>query len=539
MFKKIITRDELLQPKLDGMAKIAGAVKRTLGPGGLPIVIERRGQSLDGSEIGPKITKDGVSVAEECFDENAEQDVIIQAIKAICKKTNTIAGDGTTTAIVLGEAILNEMVAVLKADPTLNAQLVKESVESALKDVLKALKKATIPVRDMRMIQEVATISANGDSQIGEIIGKAFDKVGAEGVVTVDEGHTSDVTLTVVEGYQVNRGAEGRTAFFNNKEQTQFEAENCAILIFDGKLFSYTDLIPAMKLMVAVGDDGQPTKKMPPFIVMANEFSNEVLQFLLIQKSEAGMVCVPVLGPHATHVRSGYYDDIAVYTGGTRLGNGNRSLQNIEPDDIGVIDRVVIDKYKTTFYEGQGDEDEILNRVGQLKALKLQAESPYDSQILNDRIAAITNGIAKIGVGGVTELEIKEKYDRIEDALNAARAAIQEGVVPGGGSTLFRIGQNMYNSKSVGHKILGLALQAPFFQILENVGLSKEAIAQAGIEVSKGSKKVYDARNKRVKNALSSGIIDPVKVTRTALENAVSIATLLSTAGGAIVFSRK
>lgn len=539
MTKKIVTREDLIQPKLKGLAKIAGIVKRTLGPGGLAILLQRVGESLDGTPLGPKITKDGVSVAEECASPIPEEDIIIQAVKAICRKTNTVAGDGTTTAIVLGEAIVNETEKILSENTSLNPQLVKESIENALKDVLLLLAEMTIKVQDTKTIGQVATISANGDESIGNIIQEAFSKVGAEGVITVDEGHSSEVTLTVVDGYQFNKGAEARTSFFNNRDQTQFEAENAAVIIYDGKIFNYTDLIPALKVLAGVGADEKPTKKMPPIVIIANEFSNEVLQFLLIQKTDAGMQICPIIGPHATHVRTGYYDDLAVYSGGTRLGNGSRNLKSIEEDDIGMVDRILVDKYKTTLYDGQGNEDDILQRVDQLKAMKRQAESPYDAQILNDRIAAITNGIAKIGVGGVTELEIKEKYDRIEDALNAARAAIQEGVVPGGGATLLRISHAIDSGQSVGHQILAQALKSPFLQILENIGLPASEVGIIHLNLLKDSDKIYDARNKQIKNAIECGIIDPVKVTRTALENAVSIATLLCTAGGAVIYSKE
>lgn len=538
MNKRIVTRDQLIAPKLSGLAQIAGIVKRTLGPGGLPIVIQRVGQALDGGQLGPKITKDGVSVADECSSPNPEEDVIIQAVKAICKKTNTIAGDGTTTAIVLGEAIVGVTEDVLKKDPSLNPQLVKESIEKACKEVMVKLKKLAIPVTDMKTIRQVATISANGDSEIGDVIGKAFEHVGAEGVVTVDEGHSNQVTLELVDGYQFQRGAEGRTMFFNNKDATQFEGENCAVVIYDGKLFNYQDIIPALKILAGVGEDGRASKKMPPLLIIANEFSPEVLQFMAIQKQDGGLQLCAVQGPNTTNIRTNYYDDIAVYAGATRMGNGARTLSAIEEDDIGLVGRVLVDKYKTTLYEGQGADEDVLARVDQLKAAKLLAESPYDGQIINDRTAALTNGIAKIGVGGSTDLEIKEKYDRIEDALNAARAAIQEGIVPGGGTTLFRIAQAMNGQKSIGHKILQVALQTPFIQILENIGMSEGEIIDASLAINKGKKKVFDARTKQIKNAISCGIIDPVKVTRTALENAVSIATLLSTAGGAIIFVR-
>jgi chaperonin GroEL len=362
--------------------------------------------------------------------------------------------------------------------------------------------------------------------------------VGAEGVVTVDEGSTGSVTLEKVDGYQFNRGAEARNSFFNNKEQTQFEAEQCRVVIYDGKLQNYMDILPALRAIAELNEQGQPKhEQMPATLIIANDFSNEVLQFLMIQKQDSGMKLCAVQGPNTTHVRSGYYDDLAVYTGGTRLGNGNRNIQSITLDDVGIVDRVIVDKYKTTLYEGQGAEDDLLTRVDQLKAAKKVAESPYDAQILNDRIGSLTNGIAKINVGGQTELEIKEKYDRIEDALNAARAAIEEGIVPGGGTTLLRLADKIDPNKSIGHEILAAALGAPFFQILNNIGYSMTPDELNFI--LKGKNRVFDARHKKVKNALTAGIIDPVKVTRSALQNAVSIATLLSTAGGAIIYENE
>jgi chaperonin GroEL len=538
MQKQIINAKDFLQSKMDGMAELADIVKKTLGPGGLPIILERVGQALDGSPLGPKITKDGVSVAEECASEDKAKDVVIQAVKAICRKTNSDAGDGTTTAIVLGQAILQETQKILQDDPSLNPQLVKEDIELVAARVIEKLKSLAVKVSDMKAIEEVATISANGDRSIGQVIRMAFEHVGAEGVVTVDEGSGSEVTLDVVEGYRFNRGAQSRSDFFNNKDRTHFEAEKAAIVFFDGKLLNFTDIIPTIQLLAGVDKEtGQASKKLPPVIFVANEFSRDVIQFMLIQKMERGMQLCAIEGPHMSHVRTGYYDDMAAYTGGSRLGNGARSLSAIIEEDIGYIDKIVSDQYKTTMYEGNGSEESVLERVDQLKALKAKAESPYDAQVVNDRIAALTNGIAKIGVGGATELEIKEKYDRIEDALNASRAAIQEGVVVGGGVTLLRIAVEM-SPDSVGAKIMQKALQSPFRQILDNIGLKEDAVNDIALLVLEEEGTIYDARDKRIKNASEAGIIDPVKVTRTALENAVSIAGLLSTAGGAIVYKK-
>ncbi len=535
--KELIFKENLLPKILAGLTKIASMVKRTLGPGGLPIIIQRTGQALNGEPLGPKITKDGVSVAEECSDPDPVQDLVIQAVKHICKKTNTIAGDGTTTAIVLGEAILKSTFEELDNNSELNPQLVKESLEAETKNIISQLKALATPIKDHDMIKQVATISSNGDEEIGNILGEAFKQVGAEGVITVDEGSSTGMTLQTVEGYQVSRGAEGRDRFFNNQELTKFESENTAIIIYDGKLLDFSDLLPALQIIAEVDENGVPSKPLPPVLIFANEFSNEVIQFLLIQKAEKALQFCCVKGPHTTHVRSAYYDDIAVITGGTRLGNGNRSLRAFQLGDEGLVKKVVVDKYKTIFFEGQGSEDDIIKRVDQLKALKSSAESPYDAQVISDRIAALTGGVAKIGVGGATEFEIKEKYDRIEDALNAARAAIEEGVLPGGGIVLYRIAEEFSkNPLNIGQKILGVALKAPFNQILENIGVKLSADT---LEVLLTNREyTYDARNKKLALALAAGIIDPVKVTRTALENAVSIASLLSTAGGCIVYTR-
>ncbi|MCG3175443.1 MAG: 60 kDa chaperonin 1 [Candidatus Omnitrophica bacterium] len=537
MEKKLINRESLKPKIISGLTQIADIVKRTLGPGGLPIIIQRIGESLNGDPLGPRITKDGVSVAHECGSPDPEEDLIIQAVKNICRKTNSIAGDGTTTAIVLGEALVKETLKVLEENPQLNPQLVRESLEKEVKEVIEILKQEAISVKDYETIKQVSTISANGDEEIGEILKQAFEKVGIEGVITVDEGASSQTTLEVVEGYQINRGSEARDSFFNNKDKTFFESDKSAIVLYDGKLVNYTEIVPVINSIYGIRD-GKPTKPIIPIVFVANEFSNEVLQFLLIQKLEAGLTFCCVRGPHTTTVRSSYLEDMAVMFGASLFGNGNRSLTSFEDGDEGLVNRVVSDKYKTTFYGGQGLEEDVLERIRQLRELKKLAESPYDAQVISDRIAALAGGVAKIGVGGTTEFEIKERYDRMEDALNAARAAIQEGVIPGGGITLFKISQKL-KPNSIGNKILESALKAPFLQILENIGLSLESLSEAELQELSKDNHVYDARLKKVEDSFVAGIIDPVKVTRTALENAVSIASLLSTAGGGIIFTKK
>lgn len=540
-FKKITHKEQMAEKIEQGITEIASIVKRTLGPGGLPILIERQGVSATGEPLGPMITKDGVTVASECSNPDPEIDLVIQSVKAICKKTNRVAGDGTTTAIVLGEAILKESIELLRQLPSLNPQLLRESVEAAALETSKLLKEDVKKVSTPEEIEAVALISANGDREVAQTIRQAFEAVGAEGVITVDEGHSAHTTVQVVNGFQVRRGAEAQDRFFNNSERTRYEAENVHVVLFDGQLMAYTDLIPILN-NIAQAQIQKKQKGLPALLIMANDFSQEVIQFLLIQKAEMGLQVCAVKSPHTTSVRTQMLDDIAILLGGTRLGNGNANLQSGTFEDVGVAARVVVDKYTTTFYDGAGSEEEILERVDQLKAQRRDAESPYDAALISDRIAALSGGVAKIGVGGQTDLEIKERYHRIEDALNAARAAVEEGVIPGGGISLAKIAY-LFQQKpepTWGEAILSKALKSPFLQIAENVGEDGNARMQEVFVRSKGETPlVYDAREKRIVDAYEVGIIDPFKVTRTALENAVSISALLSTCGGGITLLRK
>jgi len=546
--KTIAEKDKILEKLSEGIGIIASIVKRTLGPGGLPILIERVGQNLEGDPIEPMITKDGVTVASECAHEDEQIDIAIQTVKAICRKTNRLAGDGTTTAIVLGEAIFNTTLDLVKADSSLNPQIVKEAVESSVQNVIKELEELSIPIgNDFEIIKQVATISANGANDIGEVIKEAFQAVGSEGVVTIDEGSSIETTIEIVKGFQFNRGAEGTDRFFNNQEKTKFDAENCLVVTFDGNITHHGQLLGLFKQF-----DEQHRKigkkSLPPILIIANEFSQDTLQLMLLNKAEAGLNICLVRSPNVTTVRTAILDDLATVLGSTRLGNGNHDLESaifkILDDgsiegDVGMADRVVIDRYSTTIYGGLADEETIIERIDQLKASRKQAFSEYDRSQFNDRIASLSRGIAKIGVGGRTELEIKEKYHRIEDALNSARAAIDEGIIPGGGITLYRLAEKLKDSEDLGDQILSKALKSPFFQIIENIGVKPNDELVEYLVQLKNHEMTYDARNKKVVEALEAGIVDPVKVTRTALENATSISALLSTCGGAITYLRK
>lgn len=530
--KSITHKEDMYKHIQEGMDSIAAIVARTLGPGGLPILIERQGQAVNGDPLGPMITKDGVTVASECASEDPITDVVIQAVKDICRRTNRIAGDGTTTAIVLGKSILDEMLKLLQEDKSLNPQMIKASVEKAIDEVIDLLKEETVACKSFDMIEHVASISSNGDHEIGTIIRNAFESVGTEGVITVDEGGGKNHSLEIVDGFQIRRGAEAQDRFFNNQEQTKFVSEKCYVLLYDGNLSQAAQVLQALELLYK-----HHQGKMPPVLFMANDYSQEVLQVLLINKAEMGLSVCAIKNPHQTKVTTAMLDDMAVFLGGTRLGNGNRNMNNIEVDDFGIADRVVVDKYTTTFFGGQGTEESVLERVDQLKAQRELAESPYDAALLSDRIASLAEGIAKIGVGGLTDLEVKEKYHRIEDAVNAARAAISDGVIPGGGATLYRIAKKL-SPDTPGKRILKQALMSPFAQILNNLGLDGSYVDAYGAQILKDKASTFDGVSMSIVPAIQEGIIDPVKVTKTALTNAVSISALLSTCGGSITYSR-
>lgn len=537
LVKRIINKDaDFIQNIRKGLNKITDIVAQTLGPGGLPIIIERQGQKLNGDPLGPMITKDGVSVAAECSDGDPVTDLIIQTIKDVCTQTNKTAGDGTTTAIVLGRSILNEALSYMEKNRT-NPQEVRRSLEAAATKIESLLDEVSRPCDTLEMMESVATISANGDKKIGQIIRTAFEAVGAEGVVTVDEGSGLEHTLEVVNGYQIKRGAEAQDRFFNNGSGTRFETKNAKVLIYDGKLQEVQYVMAVLTSLFKHSNESQ--SPMPPIVFMANEFSTDVIQAMLIFKAEQGLQVVAVKGPHTTTVRTAYYDDLAVFLGGNRLGNGNKNLASFELDDLGEVEEIISDKYTTTFFGGMGDEEGIIKRVDQLKAQKALANSMYDSDLLKDRIASLAQGIAKIGVGGRTDVEIKEIYHRIEDAVNAARAAVEQGIVPGGGAALYRISERLESeTATVGEMILRNALKAPLEQIAKNLGEDSAEHSVRAAALLGDSKSTFNGLTGQIVDAYEAGIIDPVKVTKTALNNAISIAALLSTCGGAIIIER-
>ena len=548
----IILRTEDLEEKVSvAVEKIAGIVKRTLGPGGLPILLEREGQTASGLPLPPMITKDGVTVAKHCYSNDKVEDLVIQSLKDICGKTDRSVGDGTTTAIVLGEAIFTEALKLVK-EKKLNPQTLRKEIEVASEKVIKELQKYKIEVgNNIKLIRDVATVSANGDKEIGDLVAKAFDKVGAEGTVTVDEGYSRKSTIEIVDGFQIGRGVEGGDLFLNNSANDKFLAENCHVLLYDGTLQSVPDeLLPVLnviqettfkKALKENPDTNIEKVPMPPVLFIANDFSPSVVQYLSIIKQQTSVPVCAVRSPHMTTVRTQMLDDMAFLLGGERLGFQSRSLKSVTEADIGFVKKVEAGRRVTTFYGGEGHEEEIIKRIDVLKGQLKGAVHLYDQNLLRDRISNLAQGVAKIAVGGDTDFEIKEKYYRIEDALSAAKAAIEGGVVLGGGSTLVRISYSLKEVKNDtdGYRVIKNSILEPFNQICKNIGWEAGDYDSVAEFISENGKAVFDAQSRSVTPGLENGIVDPIKVIENALRNAVSICGLLSTFGGLVLLKEK
>jgi chaperonin GroEL len=540
MYKKVIKKAEFIEHAKAGVNLLDAIVSRTLGPGGLPILLSREDQiDLIGKQKSPLITKDGVTVAESIKVECPYQDLVIQAVMDAAKKTNRIAGDGTTTSILLAKAILFEIFDVLEKDKSINPQTVRRLVEESAEKVYDYLDFQALPLgKNYDLLEEVANISANGDKRVGKILRAAFEKVGSEGTISVDYGNSLETQLEIVEGFEINRGLEGGTRFTNDKSQTKFDCEDVHVILYDGNLNNYSDLLYALNVIANhyMEEAKGQMPKIPPIMVVANEFSASVLTALMIAKAD-GFNLAAVRSPHQTKIRTQMLEDLAVMLDGTRLGNGNRSLTNCTWEDIGVARRVVATQWNTIFYGHEENEEKILDRIDQLREQKKLTKSEYDRHLFEDRAAGLACAVAKIAVGGATDLEILELYHRYEDALNACKAAIAEGIIPGGGVTFLKCANELVGT--LGDEILANALKRPINQILENIGVSEESKIELIKNLEHSEPYItYDACNNDIVNSLQRGIVDPVLVAKTALKNAVSIAALLSTAGGGVIFDR-
>ncbi|MEO3474404.1 chaperonin GroEL [Roseomonas sp. CAU 1739] len=499
-----------------GVDILADAVKVTLGPKGRNVV-------LDKSFGAPRITKDGVTVAKEIELADKFENMGAQMVREVASKTNDLAGDGTTTATVLAQAIIREGAKAVAAG--MNPMDLKRGIDKAVAEVVKDLESKTKKITTSAEVAQVGSISANGETEIGEMIAKAMEKVGNEGVITVEEAKSIQTELDVVEGMQFDRGYVS-PYFITNAEKMIAEMENPYILIFEKKL---SQLQPMLPLLEAVVQSGRP------LVIVAEDVEGEALATLVVNKLRGGLKIAAVKAPGFGDRRKAMLEDIAILTGGEVISEDlGIKLESVTLAMLGRAKLVKIEKENTTIVDGAGEKTAITGRCEQIKAQIEETTSDYDREKLQERLAKLAGGVAVIRVGGSTEVEVKERKDRVDDALHATRAAVEEGIVPGGGVALLRASVKLAGLKAenpdqqVGIEIVRRAIQAPIRQISENAG--KDGAVVAGEVLRTDTYEYgYDAQSDEYKNLVAAGIIDPTKVVRTALQDAASIASLLIT----------
>ncbi|NTF47521.1 chaperonin GroEL [Rhizobium rhizogenes] len=500
---------------LRGVDILADAVKVTLGPKGRNVVIDK-------SFGAPRITKDGVTVAKEIELEDKFENMGAQMVREVASKTNDIAGDGTTTATVLAQAIVREGAKAVAAG--MNPMDLKRGIDLAVAEVVKDLQAKAKKINTSEEVAQVGTISANGEKQIGLDIAEAMQKVGNEGVITVEEAKTAETELEVVEGMQFDRGYLS-PYFVTNPEKMIADLEDAFILLHEKKLLNLQAMLPVLEAVVQTGK---------PLLIIAEDVEGEALATLVVNKLRGGLKIAAVKAPGFGDRRKAMLEDIAILTGGTVISEDlGIKLESVTLDMLGRAKKVSISKENTTIVDGAGQKSDIEGRVAQIKAQIEETTSDYDREKLQERLAKLAGGVAVIRVGGSTEIEVKEKKDRIDDALNATRAAVQEGIVPGGGTALLRSsvkitvkGEN--DDQEAGVNIVRRALQAPCRQIAENAG--DEASIVVGKILDKNEDNWgYNAQTGVYGDMIAMGIVDPVKVVRTALQDAASVASLLIT----------
>ncbi len=499
---------------LKGVDTLANAVKATLGPKGRNVIIEKSWGS-------PTVTKDGVTVAKEIELKDKFQNMGAQMVKEVASKTSDVAGDGTTTATVLAQAIFREGSRLVAAghDP----MDIKRGIDAAVEKCVEKLKELSKPVKDRKEIAQVGTISANNDPAIGEIIAEAMDKVGKEGVITVEEAKGMETTLDVVEGMQFDRGYIS-PYFVTNAERMEAELKDAYVLIHDGKISSMKALLPILEKIANTGK---------PFLVIAEDVEGEALATLVVNKLRGTLSCAAVKAPGFGDRRKAMLQDIAILTGGQVISEEvGLKLENAQLTDLGRAKTIRIDKDTTTIIDGAGSPQAIQDRVKQIRAQIEETTSDYDREKLQERLAKLVGGVAVINVGAATEAEMKEKKARVEDALHATRAAVEEGIVPGGGVAFIRCIEALGDLKlpepqMVGVNIVKRALEEPLRQIVANAGVEPSVVVN---EVkNRKPTEGFDAYKEEYVDMLDAGIIDPTKVARTALQNAASVAGLLLT----------
>jgi len=515
-------RDRMLR----GVNTLANAVKVTLGPKGRNVIIEK-------SFGAPRSTKDGVTVAKEIELSDRFENLGAQLIREVASKTNDKAGDGTTTATVLAQAIVVEGLKSVAAG--MNPMDLKRGVDKAVAKVVDEIKNSSRKVTTNAEISQVGTISANGDTDVGEMIAKAMDKVGNEGVITVEEAKTAETELDVVEGMQFDRGYLS-PYFITNAEKMEADLEEPMILLFEKKLSSLQPLLPVLEAVVQSGR---------PLLIIAEDVEGEALATLVVNKLRGGLRVAAVKAPGFGDRRKAMLEDIAILTGGQLISEDlGIKLENVTLDMLGKAKKVTITKDDTTLVDGSGDKSGIEGRISQIKKQIEDTTSDYDKEKLQERLAKLAGGVAVVRVGGSTEVEVKEKKDRVDDALNATRAAVEEGIVPGGGVCLLKASKVLDGFKGdnddqeAGVAIVRRALQAPIRQIAENAGVEGSIVVGKVLENASATFG-FNAQTEEYVDMVQAGVIDPAKVVRTALQDAASVAGLMITTEAAIVEAPK
>ncbi len=520
MAKQVIHGEESRAAILRGVNQLADAVKITLGPKGRNVVIDKKFGS-------PTITKDGVTVAKEIELKDALENMGAQMVREVASKTSDVAGDGTTTATVLAQAIFREGVKTVAAGA--NPMALKRGIDKAVERAIDEIKKLSKPVKG-DAIAQVGTVSANGDSTIGNIIAEAMKKVGKDGVITVEESKTMETSLEVVEGMQFDRGYLS-PYFVTDPERMEAVLDNPLILIHEKKISSMKDLLPLLEQVAKMGK---------PMLIIAEDVEGEALATLVVNKLRGTLNIAAVKAPGFGDRRKAMLEDIAILTGGKVISEDlGIKLENVKLEDLGRAKKVTIDKDNTTIVEGVGKTSDIEGRVKTLRAQIDETSSDYDREKLQERLAKLVGGVAVIKVGAATETEMKEKKARVEDAMHATRAAVEEGIVPGGGVTLVRAAKALEKfqankdgegdaDEQIGVAIVKRALEEPLRQIVQNAGKEGAVIVER-VREQKNESYGYNAQTEELEDLVKAGVIDPAKVTRTALQNAASIAGLMLT----------
>jgi chaperonin GroEL len=519
MAKQVIHGEDSRAAILRGINQLADAVKITLGPKGRNVVIDKKFGS-------PTITKDGVTVAKEIELKDALENMGAQMVREVASKTSDVAGDGTTTATVLAQAIFREGVKTVAAGA--NPMALKRGIDKAVETATAEIKRLSKPVKG-DAIAQVGTVSANGDTTIGNIIAEAMNKVGKDGVITVEESRTMDTSLEVVEGMQFDRGYLS-PYFVTDPERMEAVLENPLILINEKKISSMKDLLPLLEQVAKMGK---------PMLIIAEDVEGEALATLVVNKLRGTLNIAAVKAPGFGDRRKAMLEDIAILTGGKVISEDlGIKLENVKIEDLGRAKKITIDKDNTTIVEGAGKQADIEGRVKTLRAQIDETTSDYDREKLQERLAKLVGGVAVIKVGAATETEMKEKKARVEDAMHATRAAVEEGIVPGGGVTLIRAAKALEKARKadedgdpdeqIGVNIVRRALEEPLRQIVQNAGKEGAVIVER-VRAEKNENIGFNAQTEVFEDLVKAGVIDPAKVTRTALQNAASIAGLMLT----------